>query len=75
MGYSRKVIFSIFVIALFGSATLAFAVFVDSFDLSGDIVIPKSVEFNTDGTKMFVLDNSGGVGGTSPDPRVARRGY
>jgi len=35
------------------------AVFIDAFDISGQEIFPRSLAFNTDGTKMFVMGESG----------------
>ncbi len=60
LNYLRK-IFSIFLIfnLTFVSSAQASATFVDSFDVSAQDATPRGLAFNNDGTKMFVVGDTG----------------
>ena len=60
LNYLKK-IFSIFLIfnLTFVSSAQAAATFVDSFDVSTQEANSAGVVFNNDGTKMFVIGNTG----------------
>ncbi|MDA7489810.1 autotransporter domain-containing protein [Candidatus Pelagibacter ubique] len=60
LNYLKK-IFSIFLIfnLTFVSSAQAAATFVDRFDVSGQDTTPRGLTFNNDGTKMFVVGNTG----------------
>ena len=47
--------FSVLLLVLVGAQNAFAAVFTDSFDISPQEIIPFSLAFNTDGTKMFVM--------------------
>ena len=56
-----------FTLILFSSQTFAGVTFVDSFDISGQQSYPHAVQFNNDGTKMFVIGTGIGVGADAKD--------
>ena len=60
LNYLKK-IFSIFLIfnLTFVSSAQAAATFVDSFDVSTQDTTPRGLAFNNDGTKMFVVGDTG----------------
>jgi len=60
LNYLKK-IFSIFLIfnLTFVSTAQASATFVDSFDVSAQDATPRGLAFNNDGTKMFVVGDTG----------------
>jgi len=53
--WAVPVIGGILILGLFPLNDAFAAVFIDSFDVSGQETLPRSVAFNTDGTKMFVM--------------------
>jgi len=58
--WAIPVIASILILGTLGLSLNAFsATFIDAFDVSGQETNPFSLAFNTDGTKMFVLGNTG----------------
>ena len=56
-----------FTLILFSSQTFAGVTFVDSFDISGQQSYPHAVQFNNDGTKMFVIGTGTGTGADAKD--------
>ena len=48
-----------FILTLLSSKAFAGVTFVDSFDISGQESYPHAVQFNNDGTKMFVTGSGG----------------
>ena len=60
----KKLLGTLFIIIILSatfltSKVLAEATFVDSFDVSSQEIIPLGIDFNTDGTKMFVAGGNG----------------
>ena len=55
----KSISFFLFTLIIFSSQAVAGVTFVDSFSVSSQETVPRGLAFNTDGTKMFVVGDTG----------------